>query len=130
MSKAARSRQSQTSKLLTNDVHANFRLWLITRTDSGRPLPAILIQHGLKLACEAKGGFKEVLKDSCEVAVTSIAAKKGFSIVDTNTLTIKVCQFLRSLLVLRSKFIVIAITLSQVSQLLRSRSVITIKIRH
>ena len=99
VAKAATSQTSQSCKsLFNNEIHANFRLWLVTRTDIGQPLPAVLIQHGLKLACEAKGCFKETLKNSCEVVLSSIAAKKGFSTVNTRTLTIQVCIYVQRLL--------------------------------
>lgn len=91
VSKTATSQLSQFSKpQIKDEIHSHFRLWIVTRTDVGRPLPAVLIQHGLKLACEAKGGFKETMKNTCEVVLSSIADKKGFSTVNTNTLTIQV----------------------------------------
>ena len=50
-------------------VHGDFRLFVTTRTDLGLALPAVLIQRGLKLACEAKDTLKESVQESLRVAV-------------------------------------------------------------
>ena len=53
-------------------VHPEFRLWLTTRTDVGLPLPAVLVQCGLKLACEAQENFRDTVRINCRVAAGSL----------------------------------------------------------
>ena len=53
-------------------VHSEFRLFLTTRVGSGRPLPAVLIQRGLKLACESKSDGRTTVKQAFEVQACDI----------------------------------------------------------
>jgi hypothetical protein len=53
-------------------VHPEFRLFFTIRVDSGKPLPAILIQRGLKLACESKSNFRSTMKQALQVEACSI----------------------------------------------------------
>ena len=53
-------------------VHPEFRLWITTRTDVGLPLPAVLIQFGVKLACEAQENFRESVETNCRVVTGSL----------------------------------------------------------
>ena len=53
-------------------VHPHFRLWLIIKTDVGLPLPAVLIQNGIKLACEAKENFRESVRTNFHVVSGSL----------------------------------------------------------
>lgn len=53
-------------------VHPEFRLWITTRTDAGLPLPAVLIQFGIKLACEAQENFRESVETNCRVVTGSL----------------------------------------------------------
>ena len=48
-------------------VHPEFRLWLTTKTNVGLPLPAVLIQNGIKVACEAKENFRESVRTNFHV---------------------------------------------------------------
>ena len=57
---------------LENAVHPEFRLWLISRADNGLHLPAVLIQHGLKLACDAEENFRDMVKTNTRVAGGSL----------------------------------------------------------
>ncbi|GFR96322.1 dynein heavy chain domain-containing protein 1-like [Elysia marginata] len=42
-------------------VHNNFRLWLTTKADGKRIMPGLLIQHGLRVTCEATANFRSLL---------------------------------------------------------------------
>ena len=53
-------------------VHPDFRLWITTRTDVGLSLPAVLIQCGIKLACEAQENFKDSVRTNCRVIAGSL----------------------------------------------------------
>lgn len=53
-------------------IHPNFRLWLTTQPEVGFPLPAVVIQHGLKLACEAQDNIREAVQTNCRVAAGSL----------------------------------------------------------
>ena len=53
-------------------IHPDFRLWLTTQPEVGLPLPAVVIQHGLKLACEAQENFREAVQTNCRVATGSL----------------------------------------------------------
>lgn len=53
-------------------VHPDFRLWLTTRPDVGLPLPAVLIQYGVKLACEAQETLRESVRTNCAVVAGSL----------------------------------------------------------
>ena len=53
-------------------IHPDFRLWLTTQPEVGSPLPAVVIQHGLKLACEAQANFREAVQTNCRVAAGSL----------------------------------------------------------
>ena len=53
-------------------VHPDFHLWLITQPEIGLPLPATVIHHGLKLACEAQENFRDAVRTNCRVAVGSL----------------------------------------------------------
>ena len=53
-------------------IHPDFRLWLTTQPEVGLPLPAVVIQHGLKLACEAQENFREAVQTNCRVAAGSL----------------------------------------------------------
>lgn len=53
-------------------VHPKFRLWLTTKTNVGLPLPAILIQNGIKVACEAKENFRDSVRTNFHVVSGSL----------------------------------------------------------
>lgn len=53
-------------------IHPDFRLWLTTQPEVGLPLPAVVIHHGLKLACEAQENFREAVQTNCRVATGSL----------------------------------------------------------
>ena len=53
-------------------VHPEFRLWLTIKTNVGLPLPAVLIQNGIKLACEAKENFRESVRTNFHVVSGSL----------------------------------------------------------
>ena len=53
-------------------IHPDFRLWLTIQPEVGLPLPAVVIQHGLKLACEAQENFREAVQTNCQVAAGSL----------------------------------------------------------
>ena len=53
-------------------IHPDFRLWLTTQPEAGVPLPAVVIHHGLKLACEAQENFREAVQINCRVAAGSL----------------------------------------------------------
>ena len=53
-------------------IHPDFRLWLTTQPEVGLPLPAVVIQHGLKLACEAQENLREAVQTNCRVAAGSL----------------------------------------------------------
>lgn len=53
-------------------VHPEFRLWLTTKTNVGLPLPAVLIQNGIKVACEAKENFMESVRTNFHVVSGSL----------------------------------------------------------
>ncbi|XP_029192398.2 LOW QUALITY PROTEIN: dynein heavy chain domain-containing protein 1-like [Acropora millepora] len=53
-------------------VHPEFRLWLTTKTNVGLPLPAILIQNGIKVACEAKENFRDSVRTNFHVVSGSL----------------------------------------------------------
>ena len=53
-------------------VHPDFRLWLTTRANAGLALPAVLIQYGIKVACEAKENFKESVRTNFRVLTGSL----------------------------------------------------------
>ena len=53
-------------------IHPDFRLWLTTQPEVGLPLPAVVIQHGLKLACESQKNFREAVQTNCRVATGSL----------------------------------------------------------
>ena len=53
-------------------IHPDFRLWLTTQPEVGVPLPAVVIHHGLKLACEAQENFREAVQTNCRVAAGSL----------------------------------------------------------
>ena len=55
-------------------VHADFRLFISTRTDLGLALPAVLIQRGLNLACEAKNNLRETVETNFRVAAGSLVS--------------------------------------------------------
>ena len=64
--------KSETTEAEDVIVHPDFRLWLTTRPDVGLPLPAILIQYGVKLACEAQENFRDSVRTNCRVVVGSL----------------------------------------------------------
>ncbi|XP_041366047.1 dynein-1-beta heavy chain, flagellar inner arm I1 complex-like isoform X2 [Gigantopelta aegis] len=45
-------------------IHNKFRLWITTRADGELSVPGVLIQHGLRVTCEATSNFKSTLKKS------------------------------------------------------------------
>lgn len=53
-------------------IHPDFRLWLATQPEVGLPLPAVVIQQGLKLACQAQENFREAVQTNCRVAAGSL----------------------------------------------------------
>ena len=53
-------------------VHPEFRLWLTTKTNVGLPLPAVLIQNGIKVACEAKENFRDSVRTNFHVVSGSL----------------------------------------------------------
>ena len=53
-------------------IHPDFRLWLTTQPEVGLPLPAVVVQHGLKLACEAQENFRDAVQTNCQVAAGSL----------------------------------------------------------
>ena len=53
-------------------VHPEFRLWLTTKTNVGLPLPAILIQNSIKVACEAKENFRDSVRTNFHVVSGSL----------------------------------------------------------
>ena len=53
-------------------VHPEFRLWLTSKTNVGLPLPAILIQNGIKVACEAKENFRDSVRTNFHVVSGSL----------------------------------------------------------
>lgn len=53
-------------------VHPDFRLFVTTRVGSGRPLPVVLIQRGLKLACESKSRYRSTMRQVFEVGARSM----------------------------------------------------------
>lgn len=53
-------------------VHPDFRLFITTRVGSGRPLPAVLIQRGLKLACESKTTYLSTMGQVFEASARSV----------------------------------------------------------
>lgn len=53
-------------------VHPDFRLWLTTQPEVGLPLPAAVIHHGLKLACEAQENFRDAVRTNCRVVAGSL----------------------------------------------------------
>ena len=64
--------KSEISEAEDVPVHPEFRLWLTTQADLGLPLPAVLIQHGIKVACEAKVNFKESVQTNFHVVAGSL----------------------------------------------------------
>lgn len=64
--------KSEISEAEDVPVHPEFRLWLTTQADLGLPLPAVLIQHGIKVACEAKENFKESVQTNFHVVAGSL----------------------------------------------------------
>ena len=55
-------------------IHPDFRLWLTIQPEVGLPLPAVVIHHGLKLACEAQENFREAVQTNCRVAAGSLSS--------------------------------------------------------
>ena len=53
-------------------VHPEFRLWLTTKTNVGLPLPAVLVQNGIKVACEAKENFRDSVRTNFHVVSGSL----------------------------------------------------------
>ncbi|XP_070211333.1 dynein heavy chain domain-containing protein 1-like isoform X3 [Littorina saxatilis] len=43
-------------------IHPTFRLWITTRADGHRIIPGILIQHGLRVTCEATANLRSTLQ--------------------------------------------------------------------
>ena len=65
--------KSETTEAEDVLVHPDFRLWLTTRPDVGLPLPAVLIQYGFKLACEAQENFRDTVRTNCRVVAGSLS---------------------------------------------------------
>jgi len=53
-------------------IHPDFRLWLTTQPEFGLSLPAVVIHHGLKLACETQENFRDAVRTNCRVAAGSL----------------------------------------------------------
>ncbi|XP_052095798.1 dynein heavy chain domain-containing protein 1-like isoform X11 [Mytilus californianus] len=45
-------------------IHNTFRLWITTQADSGRLIPGVLVQYGIKVTCEKTGNFKSTIQKS------------------------------------------------------------------
>ncbi|XP_048242736.1 dynein heavy chain domain-containing protein 1-like [Haliotis rufescens] len=58
----ARSRPS--TQIHDQKIHPQFRLWITTLADGPRVIPGVLIQHGLRVTCEAKANFRSCLQKS------------------------------------------------------------------
>ena len=74
-------------------VHPEFRLWITTRTDVGLPLPAVLIQSGIKLACEAQENFRGSVETNCRVVTGSLNNCVPVWGQAAANIRVKVCEF-------------------------------------
>ena len=74
-------------------VHPEFRLWITTRTDVALPLPAVLIQSGIKLACEAQENFRESVETNCRVVTGSLSNCVPVWGQAAANISAKVCEF-------------------------------------
>ena len=72
MGSTSEEKSEMTTEGETMLVHPDFRLWLTTRPDVGLPLPAVVIQSGIKLACEAQENLRDSVRTNCQVALGSM----------------------------------------------------------
>ncbi|XP_035825634.1 dynein heavy chain domain-containing protein 1 [Aplysia californica] len=55
------TRSRPSTHVHSNKIHKLFRLWITTRADGKRIIPGLLIQHGLRVTCEATANFRSLL---------------------------------------------------------------------
>nr|KAG5709412.1 hypothetical protein BaRGS_029261 [Batillaria attramentaria] len=56
------TRSRPSTHLQHHRIHPTFRLWITTRADGQRIIPGILIQHGMRVTCEATANFRSTLQ--------------------------------------------------------------------
>ncbi|XP_071803571.1 dynein heavy chain domain-containing protein 1-like isoform X3 [Asterias amurensis] len=68
--------ESQAAPDPVGEIHEDFRLFLITRADSPNRIPGLLLQHSIKVSCEATVNFKESLRHSFNDGMKAMESSK------------------------------------------------------